>query len=122
MIPTPNVTGMLTMGAEKMSKSIGNLVTIRALLESHDGEVLRYALLSGQYRQSLVWEERLLQQARSSLDTLYQALRTSTSDRPNTARFYANSPASAFPGLVLEALADDLNTPMALAALHSLAG
>ncbi|MEE3279919.1 MAG: cysteine--tRNA ligase, partial [Pseudomonadota bacterium] len=114
--------GMLTMGAEKMSKSIGNIVTIRELLESHDGEVLRYALLSGQYRQSLVWEERLLQQARSSLDTLYQALRTSTSDRPNTARFYANSPASAFPGLVLEALADDLNTPMALAALHSLAG
>ncbi len=114
--------GMLTMGAEKMSKSLGNIVTIHELLETHDGEVLRYALLSGQYRQSLVWEERLLQQARSSLDTLYQALRTSTSDRPNTARFYANSPASEFPTAVLEALADDLNTPMALAALHSLAG
>ena len=114
--------GMLTMGAEKMSKSLGNIVTIHELLETHDGEVLRYALLSGQYRQSLVWEERLLQQARSSLDTLYQALRTSTSDRPNTAQFYANSPASEFPTAVLEALADDLNTPMALAALHSLAG
>ena len=114
--------GMLTMGSEKMSKSIGNIVTIHELLKTHDGEVLRYALLSGQYRQSLVWEERLLEQARSSLDTLYQALRTATANSLNTARFYANSPASEFPDAVLEALADDLNTPVALAALHALAG
>ena len=114
--------GMLTMGTEKMSKSVGNIVTIRELLETYDGEVLRYALLSGQYRQSLVWEERLLEQARSSLDTLYQALRTATSDSPITARSYADSPASEFPNAVLEALADDLNTPIALASLHALAG
>ncbi|MCH2353866.1 MAG: class I tRNA ligase family protein, partial [Pseudomonadales bacterium] len=114
--------GMLTMGTAKMSKSVGNIVTIRELLEMYDGEVLRYALLSGQYRQSLVWEERLLEQARSSLDTLYQALRAATSDSPNTARFYADSPASEFPNTVLEALADDLNTPIALASLHALAG
>ena len=113
--------GMLTMGTEKMSKSVGNIVTIQELLETYDGEVLRYALLSGQYRQSLVWEERLLVQARSSLDTLYQALRTGTADPSNTSRAYANSPVSDFPDAVLAALTDDLNTPVALAALHAIA-
>ena len=82
---------------------------------------MRYALLSGQYRQSLVWEERLLVQARSSLDTLYQALRTGTADPSNTSRAYANSPVSDFPDAVLAALTDDLNTPVALAALHAIA-
>ena len=113
--------GMLTMGTEKMSKSVGNIVTIQELLKTYDGEVLRYALLSGQYRQSLVWEERLLVQARSSLDTLYQALRTGTEDPSNTSRAYANSPVSDFPDTVLAALTDDLNTPVALAALHAIA-
>ena len=49
-------TACSPMGDAKMSKSVGNIVTIRSLLEDHDGETLRYALLSGQYRQSLAWE------------------------------------------------------------------
>ncbi|MEQ9005505.1 MAG: cysteine--tRNA ligase, partial [Pseudomonadales bacterium] len=67
--------GMLTLGQEKMSKSLGNIVTIHELLERHDGEVLRYALLSGHYRQALVWSDDLLTQATASLDRLYEALR-----------------------------------------------
>ena len=67
--------GMLTMGQEKMSKSVGNIVTIRELRERYSGEVLRYALLRGQYRSQLVWSEELLDQAQNSLDALYQALR-----------------------------------------------
>ena len=113
--------GMLTMGDAKMSKSVGNIVTIRSLLEDHDGETLRYALLSGQYRQSLAWSDALLDQAKASLDTLYQALRDSDDGDGETATAYEGAAVTAFPADVLNALADDLNTPKALAAMHSLA-
>ena len=112
--------GMLTMGSGKMSKSVGNIVTIRELLGEHDGEVLRYALLSGHYRQQLMWDESLAQ-ARSSLDTLYQALRDTDDDGVETAATYADADVDAFPEAVLDALCADLNTPRALAAMHALA-
>ncbi|MEM7080682.1 MAG: cysteine--tRNA ligase [Pseudomonadota bacterium] len=107
--------GMLTLGAEKMSKSIGNVRTIRDLAQTHSGEVLRYALLSGQYRQQLAWSEDLLTQAKASLDTLYQALRDNPGDTPGEFRL------GDIPADVLSALCDDLNTPRALAAMHELA-
>ena len=103
--------GMLTLGQEKMSKSLGNIVTIAELRQSHDGETLRYALLSGQYRSPLVWSDQLLSQSRRSLDSLYGALRGST--RPEGPKD--------FPETVLNALKDDLNTPAALSALHRIA-
>ena len=123
---TPSVrywlhNGMLTMGSGKMSKSVGNIVTIRELLSRHDGEVLRYALLSGHYRAQLMWNESLAQ-ARRSLETLYQALRDTDDDSNETAASYADAPIDAFPSDVLEALCNDLNTPQALAAMHALAG
>ena len=102
--------GMLTTRGAKMGKSEGNFVTIRALLERVDGEALRYALLSGHYRSPLEWEQRLLDQATTSLDRLYGALRGRA----------APTPADVSPA-VLNALLDDLNTPQALAALHELA-
>ena len=104
--------GMLTLGQEKMSKSLGNIVTIAELRQSHDGETLRYALLSGQYRSPLVWSDELLDQSRRSLDRLYGALRGGE----------PTPPSEEFPEEVLTALADDLNTPGALAALHGIAG
>ena len=113
--------GMLTFGAGKMSKSEGNIVTIRALLADHDGEALRYALLSGHYRQSLAWSDALLTQADASLRTLYQALRDADENDGATARDYANADEDHFPADVIAALADDLNTPKALAAMHRLA-
>ena len=114
--------GMLTMGEEKMSKSLGNIVTIHDLRQHHAGETLRYALLSGQYRSPLAWSEGLLDQARRSLDTLYQALRASAAPDNDTSRDYRNDKAAAYPEPVMAALLDDLNTPAALAALHRLAG
>ena len=111
---------MLTMGAGKMSKSVGNIVTIRELLGEYDGEVLRYALLSGHYRAQLSWNESLAQ-ARSSLETLYQALRDTDDGSNETAASFADAPIDAFPSDVLEALCNDLNTPQALAAMHALA-
>ena len=113
--------GMLTMGDEKMSKSLGNIVTINSLRREHAGETLRYALLSGQYRSSLSWSNRLLEQARRSLDALYQALRGGIAQQ-ETASNYREGRAADFPETVLAPLLDDLNTPAALAALHALAG
>jgi cysteinyl-tRNA synthetase len=113
--------GMLTLGQEKMSKSVGNIVTIRELLETHSGEELRYALLSGQYRSPLAWSNDLLNQASSSLDRLYQALRDAGGN-DETSLAHAWASADAYPSGILDALSDDLNTPQALAAMHQLAG
>jgi cysteinyl-tRNA synthetase len=113
--------GMLTAGAEKMSKSVGNIVTIHDLRQRYSGEVLRYALLSGHYRSQLAWSDDLLNQAATSLDRLYQAVRVSATTA-RTAAAFASASVDAFPPTVLAALCDDLNTPEALAALHQLAG
>jgi cysteinyl-tRNA synthetase len=113
--------GMLTLGNEKMSKSLGNIRTIRDLLQEHSGEVLRYALLSGQYRSPLAWSDDLLKQAKTSLDRLYQALRETPAGNAQHPDAFAKERIDAFPAAVVEALADDLNTPGALAALHGFA-
>jgi cysteinyl-tRNA synthetase len=113
--------GMLTLGNEKMSKSLGNIRTIRDLLREHSGEVLRYALLSGQYRSPLAWSDDLLKQAKTSLDRLYQALRETPVGNAQHPQVFANERIGAFPAAVVDALADDLNTPGALAALHGFA-
>lgn len=106
--------GFVTMDAEKMSKSLGNVATVRGLLQTHSGDVLRYALLSAHYRAPLDWSDALLEQARSSLDRLYGALQR-LRDVP-AAPGGEDAPAG-----VLEALCDDLNTPRALAALFETA-
>ena len=111
---------MLTMGTEKMSKSLGNVRTVHELAERYSGEVLRYALLSGQYRSLLAWSDDLVHQAQASLDSLYQALR----DKPgahHSINEFAEERIEAFPAPVMAALCDDLNTPQALAAMHELA-
>ena len=100
--------GFLSMaGSEKMSKSLGNVVTVGELLEDgHKGETLRFALLSAHYRQPLEWSSQLVAQSKATLDRLYR------------------SAADAEPGEidagVLEALADDLNTPLALSRLSAI--
>ena len=111
--------GMLTFGGEKMSKSVGNVQTIHELAKHHSGEVLRYALLGGQYRSSLAWGDDVLAQARASLDTLYQALRDNPSDTPATD--YSGWDIEQFPTEVVDPLCDDINTPKAQSALHEFA-
>ena len=113
--------GMLNLGTEKMSKSVGNVLTIRSLLEKHSSEVLRYALLSGQYSSSLTWSDDLLAQARASLDSLYQGLRDVADASALTSVDMENLAEDEFPQTVVNALCDDLNTPKALAAMHELA-
>jgi len=106
--------GFVTMDSEKMSKSLGNVASVRGLLATHAGEVLRYALLSAHYRAPLDWSDGLLEQAKASLDRLYGALQRLREAPP--------LPEAAAPDGVVEALCDDLNTPRALAALFELAG
>jgi cysteinyl-tRNA synthetase len=98
--------GFVDMGSEKMSKSLGNIVTPAELLQKVDGEVLRLALLSAQYRQPLPWTETLIEQSKTILDKLY---RTAGDADPGE-----------IDGEVIEALSDDLNTPAALARLQAI--
>ena len=104
--------GFLTFGDEKMSKSLGNVVLAHDLVKQVPGEAVRWALLSGHYRQPLDWTGDLLDQARKSLDRLYGALRRSAD---------LAAPSVEPPAAFLEALADDLNSPRAFAELFALA-
>lgn len=106
--------GFLTMDAEKMSKSLGNVKLVHHLLDHWPGEVLRFALLSAHYRQPLDWTDALLNQAKATLDGWYGALR-------RLADVDAPLGDGAVPGDVLDALEDDLNTPGAFAAMSALA-
>ncbi|HZF96426.1 MAG TPA: cysteine--tRNA ligase [Allosphingosinicella sp.] len=95
-------------GSEKMSKSLGNVVTVGELLgEGHKGETLRFALLSAHYRQPLEWSGQLIAQSKATLDRLYRAGGDAEAGEVD-------------PG-VLEALADDLNTPLAVSRLSAIA-
>lgn len=102
--------GFLSMDKEKMSKSLGNVALISDLLASGvKGEVIRFALLSAQYRQPLDWSDALVEQSRKTLDRLYGLLRGQDV-----------APGDVSPA-VLDALQDDLNTPKALSELAQLA-
>jgi cysteinyl-tRNA synthetase len=103
--------GFVDMGSEKMSKSLGNIITPAELLEQgHRGETLRLALLSAHYRQPLPWTSDLIAQSKSRLDRWYRAKRI--------ARKRGETPV---PKEIIGALEDDLNTPLALSSLDDLA-
>ncbi len=104
--------GFLDMSGEKMSKSLGNVIIPHELLKTVPGEVARWALLSGHYRAPLDWTPELLEQSRRNLDRLYGALQ-----RVQDIEVGIGEP----PKAVVEALADDLNTPKAYAELFALA-
>jgi cysteinyl-tRNA synthetase len=100
--------GFLQVEDEKMSKSLGNFVTIHELLRDWPGEVVRATMLQTQYRQPINWTVAGLRESQKNLDHWYELT------------------ADVQPGYlcadVLDALYDDLNTPKAFAALHELRG
>ncbi|MGB9058958.1 MAG: cysteine--tRNA ligase [Pseudolabrys sp.] len=100
--------GFLQVEGEKMSKSLGNFVTIHELLKDWPGEVVRFTMLQTQYRQPINWTIAGLREAQKNLDHWYDLT------------------ADVEPGYLcadaLGALLDDLNTPKAFAALHDLRG
>ncbi|MDL5366356.1 cysteine--tRNA ligase [Xanthomonas sp. NCPPB 2654] len=103
--------GMLNFGGAKMSKSLGNIETVHALIDRHPPEALRYALLSAHYRQPLDWSDALIEQSVRTLDRLYGTLRDLDGIQA----------AAAIPAAIEEALNDDLNTPQALAEVSRIA-
>ncbi len=106
--------GYVNINGEKMSKSLGNFKTVRGLLEHHKGEVIRFALLSAQYRSEMDFSAQLLDQAKSALDSAYGVLRKLIDVKA------ANIDVSQSPAF--KALLDDLNTPMAISHIHHILG
>jgi cysteinyl-tRNA synthetase len=98
--------GFLQVESEKMSKSTGNFVTIRELLADWPGEVLRLNMLKTQYRSPIDWTLQGVEESAKTLDDWYWVAADCSGEAPSEA--------------VIDALADDLNTPQTIAALHSL--
>jgi cysteinyl-tRNA synthetase len=98
--------GFLEVEGEKMSKSIGNFVTIRELLADWPGEILRLNMLKTHYRSPIDWRLKGLEESAKTLDDWYWIAADTAGEAPSDA--------------VVEALSDDLNTPQTIAALHSL--
>ncbi len=105
--------GYLTVDGEKMSKSLGNFHTVHDLLDKTPGEAIRLALLSAHYRQPLDFSLRALAVAKKQLDAFYGALRRAA----DVEALKPEDDDVAFEGY-LEALCDDLNTPLAISHLH----
>ncbi len=105
--------GYLMVEGEKMSKSLGNFITVHDLLKDHHGEAVRLCMLMTHYRQPLNWTADGLAQAKTSLDSWYGALRNAADTAVE---------AVAFSDDFIAALSDDLNSPQAIAVLHELVG
>ena len=106
--------GFVNVNHEKMSKSIGNVLLVHDLLAEAPGEAVRYALLSSHYRSPLDWTDDLLTSAKSSLDRLYGTLEQLENIQSVTCE-------ASLTHAFKQALSDDLNTPLAMSELHSLA-
>jgi cysteinyl-tRNA synthetase len=98
--------GFLQVEGDKMSKSLGNFVTIRELLADWPGEVLRLNMLKTHYRSPIDWTVKGLEESTRTLDDWYAIAADVEGGQPSD--------------VVIEALSDDLNTPQMIAALHGL--
>src|SRR5712692_4940537 len=98
--------GFLQVESEKMSKSLGNFVTIRELLADWPGEVLRLNMLKTHYRSPTDWTSKGLEESAKTLDDWYGVTADAKGVEPSDA--------------VIDALSDDLNTPQMIASLHGL--
>src|SRR6266498_2327211 len=115
--------GMLQLGGEKMSKSLGNIVSVKEFLKKRDADVMRMLVLSGYYRAPLIFNEETQDAAEKSLERLKSAFRPASASAKGLS-------AEAAAALVTQsesthqsftnAMDDDFNTPLAIAALHEL--
>ena len=98
--------GFLQVESEKMSKSLGNFITIRELLKDWPGEVLRLNMLKTHYRSPIDWTLKGVEESARTMDDWYRIAADSHDGQPADA--------------VIQSLQDDLNTPQMIAALHGL--
>ncbi len=105
--------GFVTVEGEKMSKSLGNVLTVRDVLSRVNGrgEAVRLLMLGTHYRKPLDWTETGVREAKATMDRFYTALQEADG-------IEADAPP---PREILAALADDLNTPLAIAVLRDYA-
>ncbi|MBL4691905.1 MAG: cysteine--tRNA ligase [Magnetovibrio sp.] len=103
--------GYLMAEGEKMSKSLGNFYTVHDLLDEFPGEAIRLALMKTHYRKPLDFTKDGIRDAKIELDKMYRALLTLKSVKASTSAPSAD---------VLDALNDDLNTPLALSHIHEM--
>jgi len=106
--------GFVNVNKEKMSKSIGNVLLVKDLLEYTSGEAIRYVLLSAHYRAPLDWTDDALKQANNSLDRFYGALRKMSHI------VLPSDIGDQKPAGFVNAMLDDLNVPKAMAELFVL--
>ena len=98
--------GYVTFNKEKMSKSVGNIVTIQKMREKINGQVIRFALLSTHYKQPLDWNEKLINESQNTLDKWYS--------------LFEKIGENELSDDLLQPLLQDLNTPGYISKLHSL--
>ena len=97
--------GFVTIDKEKMSKSLGNIVTISDAVKKYSGQVVRLALMSAHYSQPLDWNEKLLLEQKSTIEKWYQLYEDADEELETE---------------VIESLLEDLNTPGFIAKIHEL--
>jgi cysteinyl-tRNA synthetase len=105
--------GFVRINDEKMSKSLGNFFTVREILEHFRAEEVRYFILTSQYRSPLNYDDEHLLNARQALTRFYTSLRGMPDVRPAGGEEYVEA--------FMQAMKDDFNTPVALAAMFDLA-
>ena len=105
---------MVQVNKEKMSKSLGNFFTVREVLKQYDRETVRYFLINGHYRSQLNYSQENLDQARSSLERIYTALR-------DVELVEVDYKQTEFAKRFETAMNDDFNTPEALPVIFELA-
>lgn len=115
--------GMLQLGGEKMSKSLGNIVSIKDFLKKRGADVMRMLVLMGSYRAPLIFSDETQDAAEKSLERLKTALRPASASSGGLSAEAASalaSQAESTKQAFIEAMDDDFNTPLALAALYEL--
>jgi cysteinyl-tRNA synthetase len=107
----------ITLNGKKMSKSLGNYVTARELIEEHGGLIVRMGLVSGQYRSSVDWNPDVIENAKNNIEKInncLNAIEQSPGGTKNTLEDAIKSVRKDFE----EAMDDDFNNPKALAAIY----
>jgi cysteinyl-tRNA synthetase len=116
---------MLQLGGEKMSKSLGNIVSIKDFLKTRDADVMRMLVLMGSYRAPLIFNDETQDAAEKSFDRLKSALRPASASASSSGLSAGTAAelaaqAEAIRQSFTNAMDDDFNSPLALAALHEL--
>ena len=107
-------TGSLRIDSEKMSKSLGNFITVKEALGSNSPEVLRFFLISSHYRSPLNYSNESIDEARNALDRLYNSIKDLNYKNTDYIK-------SEFTDRFHNAMKDDFNTPLAISILFEIA-